>query len=577
MCRSGWKESPENPARRPSAARQPDDKRIALKFWPLAITLMQTRYYPKDYVLVWLALVLAGLSLRPLTPVDETRAVSVAWEMWQRGDFLVPYLNGQPYSHKPPLLQWCIHLMWLVFGVNEWSARLVAPLFALGNLVLTARLARRLWPGDPSSENLAPLMLLAMPVWALWTSLTLYDMMTTFFTLLGLHGIVRAAGGEPRKGWAWAALAIALGALSKGPAILIMILPPALAAPWWLRPKPLWGRWYGGLAAAVLLGATLALAWAVPAGFAGGEEYRRMILWGQSAGRINHSFAHALPFWWYLALLPALCLPWTLWPPLWRAAKDLAPDSGLRFCAVQVLFALAVFSLISGKRVHYLLPLFPAMALAAARALSLASPALARRDQAPIGLLLAFASLALLLPDLGGTGSGLADIAAKTPLAAKLCLLALGLGLLPWRPATPVAGVRLLALALLGVMSAAHWAFQQAGWQYYSMQAFADRLAAVEQAGAPVAHWLEYHGDFHFLGRLRQPFTEIGSQQALREWMEAHQPGYVVLVRQPDPSISEEGAEFAQFYRGSRRLMLWKSAELLARPDTLEQMLPRRD
>ncbi len=105
---------------------------------------MQSRFFLKDYFLIWLALVLMGLSLRPLTPVDETRVVSVAWEMWQRGHFLVPYLNGQPYSHKPPLLQWCIHLLWWVFGVSEWSARLVAPLFALGNLVLTAKLARRL-------------------------------------------------------------------------------------------------------------------------------------------------------------------------------------------------------------------------------------------------------------------------------------------------------------------------------------------------------------------------------------------------------------------------------------------------
>ena len=47
------------------------------------------------------ALLLAALQLwlRPLLPVDETRYLSVAWEMWSRGDFLVPYLNGEPYSH----------------------------------------------------------------------------------------------------------------------------------------------------------------------------------------------------------------------------------------------------------------------------------------------------------------------------------------------------------------------------------------------------------------------------------------------------------------------------------------------
>ena len=55
---------------------------------------MQSRFFPKDYILIWLFLVLVGLACRPLMPIDETRAVSVAWEMWQRGDFLVPHLNG---------------------------------------------------------------------------------------------------------------------------------------------------------------------------------------------------------------------------------------------------------------------------------------------------------------------------------------------------------------------------------------------------------------------------------------------------------------------------------------------------
>ena len=55
---------------------------------------------------------MASIWLRPLWPVDETRYASVAWEMWLRGDFLVPYVNGEPYSHKPPLLFWLIQLGW---------------------------------------------------------------------------------------------------------------------------------------------------------------------------------------------------------------------------------------------------------------------------------------------------------------------------------------------------------------------------------------------------------------------------------------------------------------------------------
>ncbi|WP_256360578.1 ArnT family glycosyltransferase [Methylomonas koyamae] len=75
--------------------------------------------------------------------------------MWLRGDFLVPYLNGHTYSHKPPLLFWLIQAGWGVFGVNDWWPRLVGPLAALVNLLLVRRLAAMLWPGQADVAGLA--------------------------------------------------------------------------------------------------------------------------------------------------------------------------------------------------------------------------------------------------------------------------------------------------------------------------------------------------------------------------------------------------------------------------------------
>ncbi|HEY8094928.1 MAG TPA: glycosyltransferase family 39 protein, partial [Methylobacter sp.] len=49
--------------------------------------------------LLWGVLTAASLYIRPLFPIDETRYAAVAWEMWLREDFLVPYLNGETYSH----------------------------------------------------------------------------------------------------------------------------------------------------------------------------------------------------------------------------------------------------------------------------------------------------------------------------------------------------------------------------------------------------------------------------------------------------------------------------------------------
>ena len=79
-----------------------------------------------------LALYLAASLARPVLPVDETRYLAVAWEMWQRGDLLVPTLSGEPYSHKPPLLFWLVHAGWAAAGVSSWWPRTLVALFALG-------------------------------------------------------------------------------------------------------------------------------------------------------------------------------------------------------------------------------------------------------------------------------------------------------------------------------------------------------------------------------------------------------------------------------------------------------------
>jgi len=92
--------------------------------------------------LFWGVLTSLSLTIRPLFPVDETRYAAVAWEMWLRNDFLVPYLNGEVYSHKPPLLFWLMQLSWRFFGVNDWSLRLISPLFFPGNIMFIRRSGR---------------------------------------------------------------------------------------------------------------------------------------------------------------------------------------------------------------------------------------------------------------------------------------------------------------------------------------------------------------------------------------------------------------------------------------------------
>lgn len=241
-----------------------------------------------------LVAVLAASALgRPLLPVDETRYSGVAWEMMQRGDLLVPWQNGLPYRHKPPLLFWLMQAGWVAFGVVDWWPRLVPALFALASVWLVARLARVLWPARPAVSGFAPLVLSGCPLWTYFAGAVMCDMMIAGFVLLGWLGLAYAWRGLRAGGFALFALGLGGALMSKGPVGLLHLLPVALFAPWWARGSvPRWRGWYAGVLAGVVVGAAIVLAWAIPAGFAGGEEYRQAIFWGQTSGRVIESFAH---------------------------------------------------------------------------------------------------------------------------------------------------------------------------------------------------------------------------------------------------------------------------------------------
>jgi 4-amino-4-deoxy-L-arabinose transferase-like glycosyltransferase len=451
-------------------------------------------------VLGWFVLVATALWLRPLWPVDETRYLSVAWEMWARGDLLVPYLNGSPYSHKPPLMFWLMQAGWALFGVNEWWPRAVAPLFAVASLFLTALLARRIWSERPACGVTAAWILFGSFLFTAFATLTMFDVLLTAFALVGLHGIVRASRGQVVAGFAQLSAAVGLGALTKGPVILLHLLPVALLAPWWMsRPHPALSRWYLGVAAATLLGAGIVLAWALPAGFAGGSAYRSAIFWGQTAGRMAESFAHQHPWWWYLLLLPAILFPWSAWPALWRALNRLraAPsDPGVRLLLAWTLPALVGFSLISGKQLHYLLPLVPGFALLAAHALHAAdgAPQLLRRVR-----MLATASPALVL--------------------------AIHLGIMPF-------------------LRSAH-----------DLHPIAGHLRVLQQSGVPIAHLGKYHGQFHFLGRLTQPIAVVELDE-IQRWAQANPSGRIIAYGEDADWQPRGEPEFSQHYRRTR-VFVW--------------------
>ena len=523
---------------------------------------------------LWVVLMGVALVMRPLMPVDETRYLAVAWEMWNNGNLLVPHLNGEPYSHKPPLLFWLINLGWAVFGVNDWSPRLVAPLFGLASLFLTAALARRLWPGEVAYARAAPLILVGGLFWALFTTLTMFDMILAFCTLLGLTGVLRAWSTGAWTGFAVLGLAIGLGVLAKGPAVLVHIVPVALLAPLWgrrLDPAPwpdAWWRWYGGVVAAIAGGAAIGLAWAIPAAEAGGEAYGDAILWGQTAGRMVSSFAHGRAWWWYLPLLPLMVLPWVAWPALWRGLRAwrlAADNAGVKFCLCWLLPALAIFSMISGKQLHYLLPEMPALALLIAFVYRQPreTPGAPRRDQAVPGLLFAILGLGALAVPIVAPPEALAKLGYQAAWGWGAILAAAGLAVAVAR----MDGARhLAALAGLGAVAVItfHLMARPVVSVAFDLTPTAAHLAEWERQGVPLAHFGTYPGQFQFLGRLQKPLAVIGLLHPdVDTWLENNPNGKVVSYHRILPDAARP--LFTQPFRRGL-VVIWDAATMIAHP-----------
>jgi 4-amino-4-deoxy-L-arabinose transferase-like glycosyltransferase len=248
-------------------------------------------------ILVAAALVLVALVLmRPLLPIDETRYLSVAWEMWLSGDPVHLTKNGATYTHKTPLLFGMINLVWLLTGVSEFAARLVGPACAVAMIGGTAVLARRLWP-DQDLGVRAALILLGFAVFLIYGSATMFDALLGLGVLGGVAALWRIGQGGGLRAWAGFGLALAFGVYAKGPVIFVHLMPLVLALPFWAPVKPKLSAVLQGFGLALLVALGLVALWLVPTLITATPEFRTELLWTQSAARVAGGMAHDRPIW----------------------------------------------------------------------------------------------------------------------------------------------------------------------------------------------------------------------------------------------------------------------------------------
>lgn len=332
---------------------------------------MEKRQY---FAAILLLLLSFGLTVpfRGLFEPDEPRYALVAQGMLRDGHWLVPMLEGKPYTHKPPLYLWLIAIF-RALGFS-WTAAAVLPAFAaaLGLLLLLPHLGR-LFALTPQQGYVAAATLVASPLFTTMSLAARMDMLLALALTICLGAAFSLLSQVPRPGKAtktywvfW--LALALAVLTKGPVALALV-GGTLALFRLSSPTPLpWRNIFAGWGWLAALG--LVFSWYLPAAFAQGRDWVLDTLVRQSAGRMVSSFAHREPFYFHLVTwpfsgFPSSCLGVLAAILLFRRNQG----KEVRFLSAAFLSVLGFFSLVSGKLVVYLLPLVPVSVLLSVKVL----------------------------------------------------------------------------------------------------------------------------------------------------------------------------------------------------------------
>lgn len=110
-----------------------------------SITAGRDRFWFLLLILFSFVLLFYNLGENSLHNGDEAKFAFISKGMLRSGDWMTPRIEGEPYFGKPPLRFWLTALLFQFFGTSEWVIRFWSAAAALGCIVFTVLLGKRLF------------------------------------------------------------------------------------------------------------------------------------------------------------------------------------------------------------------------------------------------------------------------------------------------------------------------------------------------------------------------------------------------------------------------------------------------
>ncbi len=326
---------------------------------------------------------LPGFFNIPAVDRDEARFAQATKQMVETGDFVDIRFQDDVRYKKP------VGVYWLQAAAVEtatalglpgaqlriWLYRLPSLIGAIGAVLLTywtalAFVTRR-------GAALAALMICSCVVLGAEARLAKTDAMLLLTVVAAMGALARVylswqRGEDPtHPPWAWPAIfwtALAGGVLLKGPLILMFVLLAICtlaildrSAAWLWRLRPVWG---------LLWLLVLVLPWFVAIYLRAGNTFFTDSVGGDMMNKLAAQESHGAPPGLYLLLFwitfwPGAPLAGMAIPAIWRARRE----PGAQFLLAWLVPSWIVFEAVLTKLPHYVLPLYPAIAILTAGAL----------------------------------------------------------------------------------------------------------------------------------------------------------------------------------------------------------------
>src|SRR5579859_6561207 len=296
-----------------------------------------------------------------LDDADASHAM-VSWEMLQRHDAVILYMNGIRYLVKAPLHYWAVAASYGIFGRNEFATRLPVALAMIGLAALSNAFARRYF--GVRAGLYSGLAVLTGAGFFLFTRIMIpegiYALEFTAVFYLFLRGWTGSL--DPRLAYWGAAAATALAMLTRG--LVGVIFPIGILGLFvvvtrgWRRLGEL------RLVSSSFIFLLIAAPWHILASL-----QAKTFLWSyfinehvkRALGTRYPPDYEAVPLWLWLGAHLIWFFPWSIFlPGIWRFVprprtwKDLLPEGQARLLlALWAGFILLFFSLTFGSRMEY--------------------------------------------------------------------------------------------------------------------------------------------------------------------------------------------------------------------------------